>query len=99
MELEQAVFRMIEIMLKDQGIQKLADEASKVLGRPLWLTDLNYHFLTNPKAVYPVDRQLTESYRSGMIGRENLVYLHREKIIDAISHQPGSYVYYDESLN
>ena len=98
MELEQAVFRMIEVMLKDQGVQKLADEASKVLGRPLWLTDLNYHFLTNPEAVYPVDRQLTEGYRSGMIGRENLVYLHREKIVDAISRQSGPYVYYDESL-
>lgn len=98
MELEQAVFRMIEVMLKDPGIQALANEASRILERPLWLTDLNYHFLTDPGAVYPVSEKLVESYRLGMLGKERLVYLHQKNITELINMREGPYVYFDESL-
>lgn len=98
MELEQAVFRVIEVMLKDLGIQALANEASRILERPLWLTDLNYHFLTDPGAVYPVGEKLLEDHRLGMIGKEGLVYLHRKKIAEAINRHEGPYVYFDESI-
>lgn len=99
MELEQAVFRMIEVMLKDPGIQTLANEASKILERPLWLTDLNYHFLTDPAAVYPVGKGVLESYRFGMIGKESLTYLNSKKITDAVNQHEGPYVYFDESVS
>ena len=99
MELEQAVFRMIKVMLKDLGIQALANEASKILERPLWLTDLNYHFLTDPGAVYPVSKELLENYRFGMVGKEHLAYLQRKKIAGAINQHEGPYVYFDESIN
>ena len=98
MELEQAVFRMIEVMLRDPGIQALANEASKILERPLWLTDLNFHFLTDPAAVYPVGKTLEESYRFGMIRKESLAYLHRKKITETINQHEGPYVYFDESV-
>ena len=98
MELEQAVFHMIEVMLKDPGLQALANEASRILKRPLWLTDLNYHFLTDPGAVYPVNEELMEGYRFGMLGKERLVYLHRKNITELINMHEGPYVYFDESL-
>ena len=99
MELEQAVFHMIEVMLKGPGIQALTNEASKILERPLWLTDLNYHFLTDPAAVYPVGSKVLENHRFGMIGKESLAYLHRKKIIETINQQEGPYVYFDESVS
>lgn len=99
MDLEQAVFRMIEVMLKDQGIQALTNEASRVLERPLWLTDLNYHFLTNPGAIYPVGEELLDSYRFGMLGKDRLVYLHRKRISEIINQHKGPYVYFDESIS
>ena len=99
MELEQAVFHMIEVMLKGPGIQALTNEASKILERPIWLTDLNYHFLTDPGAVYPVGSKVLENHRFGMIGKESLAYLHRKKITEAINQQEGPYVYFDESIS
>lgn len=98
MELEQAVFRMIEVMLKDPGIQALANEASKILERPLWLTDLNYHFMTDPGAVYPVDGKLAENYRFGTIRKEGLAYLQGKKIVEIINQHEGPYVYFDEMI-
>lgn len=98
MELDQAFVHMIEVMLKDLGIQALANEASRILKKPLWLTDLNYHFLTDPGAVYPVSEELVEGYRFGMLGKERLVYLHNKNITELINMHEGPYVYFDESL-
>ena len=99
MKLEQAVFHMTDVMLRDPGIQEIADEASKILGLPLWLTNLNYHFLTNPGAVYPVDERLMEGYRFGMIAKECLLYLHHKKMTETINQHKGPYVFFDESLH
>lgn len=90
---------MTEVMLRDLGMQNIVDEASKIMERPLWLTNLNYHFLTNPGAIYPVNEKLMESYRFGMIEKERLLYLHHKKITDAINRNKGPYVYFDEILN
>lgn len=40
MKLEQAIFHMTEVMLRDLGMQNIVDEASKIMERPLWLTNL-----------------------------------------------------------
>ena len=98
MELDQALVHMIEVMLKDPGMQALANEASRILERPLWLTDLNYHFLTDPGAVYPVSEELVEGYRFGRLGKERLVYLHNKNITELVNTHEGPYVYFDESL-
>lgn len=98
LELEQAVLALIKVMTRDIGLQKLVDEASRMLGRPIWVVDLRYRLLTNPDSVFPTSEKIAAEYQAGMVGREDLLFLHQKKLIDAIDHNGYPYIFFNEPL-
>lgn len=99
MKLEQAVFRLVELMMKDSSLQNLVDEASRILERPIWVVDLRYRFLTNPESVFPINARITSTYQEGAIDREDLLYLHQKELIEAVDRNESPYVFYNETLH
>ena len=98
MNVTQSAQHMVDTLLKNQGLQYTADEASKLLNKPLWLFDLNYRFLTVPNAVFPVPELIEDSSRQGTMPLEGIQYIHAEKIPDKLWADSAPVCYYNSTL-
>ena len=98
MDVAQSIQHMVDILLKDQGLQYTADEAAKLLNKPLWLFDLNYRFLTTPDAVFSVPELIADSFRHGTMPPEGIQYIYTEKIPDKLWADNAPVHYFNNTL-
>ena len=98
MDLENATLRLLDVVLKDGGLQGLADEAARIMERPVWLMDIGLRHLTDPSRVGPILHQLNRDYTSaGEMGSDSLLYVHQAGHIEALAKE-DLYLHYNDRL-
>lgn len=98
MDVDEATLRLLDIMLKDGGLQGLADEASQIMERPIWLMDIGLRYLTDPSHVYPVLYLLNRDYtNAGEMSNDALLYVHQAGHIEALAKE-DLYLHHNDRL-
>ena len=98
MEIEKAVFRLTDALIKDKGLQALADIASEELNKPVWIVDHDFNYLVVSDGAAKLDSFLEEAFSTLAADPEGLEYIHRKKLVDIVNSRTRPYAYYDEVI-